>query len=104
MATELYGYFDGRQDLKPEEEMAANREYYIERYKLPFKIAVEPQLDPAGRTAAARETNQGKYFLGGVPQSVLLDKQGIVRQILIGWDPANETRLTKQIERLLKDR
>jgi thiol-disulfide isomerase/thioredoxin len=106
MATQLYGYFDKRQDLKPEEELAANREYYLEHHKLPFKIAVEPRLDFSDRAAteaARRETNEGKYFVGGIPQIVLLDKQGVVRQILIGWDPANETRVTKLIEQLLKE-
>ena len=106
MTTELYGYFDKRQDLKPEEEMAANREYYLEHHKLPFKIAVEPRLDYADRSAAEaarRETNSGKYFVGGIPQIVLLDKQGIVRLVLIGWDPANEARVTKLIEQLLEE-
>jgi thiol-disulfide isomerase/thioredoxin len=106
MATQLYGFFDKREDLKPEEEMAANREYYLEHHKLPFKIAVEPRVDYADTTAAEaarRETNSGKYFVGGIPQIVLLDKEGIVRQVLIGWDPANEARVTKLIEQLLNE-
>ena len=106
MATELYGFFDKRQDLKAEEEMAANREYYLEHHKLPFKIAVEPRLefsDRASGEAAQRESNGGKYLVGGIPQIVLLDKQGVVRQILIGWDPANEAQMTKLIEQLLKE-
>jgi thiol-disulfide isomerase/thioredoxin len=108
LSTQLYGYFAERQDLKPEEELAAIREYYVEHYKLPFRIAVEPQFDLSDKTAAAgaawRETNEGKYFGGGYPRSVLFDKQGIVREILIGWDPASEARLFNMIERLLKDR
>lgn len=106
LATQLYGYFDKRQNLKAEEELAANREYYLEHHKLPFKIAVEPRLDFSDRAtaeAARRESNEGKYFVGGIPQIVLLDKQGTVRQILIGWDPANERRITKLIEQLLKE-
>jgi len=106
MVTQLYGYFSTRQNLKPEEEMAANREYYLEHHKLPFKIAVEPQLDFSDRAAAEaaqREMNDGKYVVGGIPQIVLLDKQGVIRQILIGWDPANEARITKLIEQLLKE-
>ncbi len=107
MSTKLYGYFGGRQDLKPEEEFAANREYYLERHKLPFKIAVEPQLDLSDQTAAAdaawRASNEGKYFVGVFPQHVLLDKRGIVRQILFGWGSANETRLMRMIEQLLQE-
>jgi thiol-disulfide isomerase/thioredoxin len=108
LSTQLYGSFAGRQDLKPEEEVAAIREYYVEHYKLPFKIAVESQFDLSDKTAAAeaawRETNEGKYYGGGYPRSVLLDKQGVVRQILIGWDPATEARLINMIDQLLKER
>jgi hypothetical protein len=105
MATELYGYFDRREDLKPEEEVAADRDYYIEHHKLPFKIAVESKMRTSeGKPAAEQsESNSMKYIVGGIPQIVLLDKQGVVRQILIGWDPANEARMTKLIEELLKE-
>jgi hypothetical protein len=34
---------------------------------------------------------------------VLLDKQGIVRLVLIGWDPANEARVTNLIGQLLEE-
>jgi hypothetical protein len=93
--------------LKPEEEMAAIREYYLGDHKLPFKIAVDQHIELSDRTAAAeaarRETNYGKYFVGGIPQIVLLDKQGMVRLILSGWSPDNERRATKLIEQLLKE-
>jgi hypothetical protein len=68
---------------------------------------VEPQLDLSDQTAAAdaawRASNEGKYFVGVFPQHVLLDKRGIVRQILFGWGAANETRLTRMIEQLLQE-
>jgi thiol-disulfide isomerase/thioredoxin len=106
MSTQLYGYFAKRQDLKPEEEIAANREYYLGHHKLPFKIAVDPHLDLSDTTAAEaarRGTNHGRYFVGGIPQIVLLDKQGFVRLILTGWSPDNERRTTRLIEQLLKE-
>jgi hypothetical protein len=103
MSTQLYGYFAGRQNLKPDEEMAANREYYLRTHKLPFKIAVDELSELPDRTTERRETNSGKYFVGGIPQIVLLDKQGIVRMILVGWGPDNEMRATRMIEQLLKE-
>jgi len=103
MSTQLYGYFAGRQNLKPEEEMAANREYYLRTHKLPFKIAVDEFSELPDRTTERRETNSGKYFVGGIPQIVLLDKLGIVRMILVGWGPDNEMRATRMIEQLLKE-
>lgn len=108
MSTKLYGYYGVQEDLKPEEEFAANREHYLERYKLPFKIAVEPQVNMSDQTAASdvawRETNEGKYFVSVFPQHVLLDKRGNVRQMLFGWSSANEARLKKMIVLLLQEK
>jgi thiol-disulfide isomerase/thioredoxin len=105
LATQLYGYFEDSQELKPEAEMEANRKYYIERHKIPFKISVQarPERTKDGVGVSGEESNESKYFVGGIPQIVLLDKRGVVRQILIGWDPANESRVTQLIEKLLKE-
>lgn len=103
-STQLYGFFDKRDDLKPEEEIAADREYYAAHHRLPFKIAIEPR--PAfseNGSPPAREDNEAKYFVGGIPQMVLIDKQGNVRLVMIGWDPANETKMTALIEKLLSE-
>src|SRR5262245_43047950 len=105
LATQLYGYFEDSQELKPEAEMEANRKYYIERHKIPFKISVQARPDRTkdGAGFSGADLNESKYFVGGIPQIVLLDKRGVVRQILIGWDPANESRVTQLIEKLLKE-
>lgn len=107
LATELYGYFEQQENLKPDQELAADREYFAGKYKLPFKIAIEPRQDFSDRTpagdAARREFNMSKYRVGGIPQIMLIDKQGIVRHILIGWDPANEEMINREIEQLLKE-
>lgn len=107
LATELYGYFEDRESLKPEDEVAADREYFIGKYNLPFKVLIEPRMNFADRTpageAARQEFNQFKYRVGGIPQIVILDKQGVVRHIMVGWDPANEELVTKELDRLLKE-
>jgi len=105
LATQLYGYFEDSQELKPEAEIEADRKYYIERHKIPFKISVQarPERAKEGKVVSGADLNESNYFVGGIPQIVLLDKQGIVRQILIGWDPANESRVTRLIEKLLKE-
>ncbi|HMV50236.1 MAG TPA: TlpA disulfide reductase family protein, partial [Blastocatellia bacterium] len=94
-STQLYGFFEKREGLKPEEELEADREYYAKHHGLPFKVAVEPRLIFTETGApSAREDNEAKYFVGGIPQMVLIDKQGNVRMVMIGWDAANETRMT----------
>ncbi len=104
-ATLLYGFFEDRQELKPEAEMEANRKYYIEQHKIPFRISVQnrPERAQGGEAAPGNGLNESNYIVGGIPQIVLLDKQGTVRSILIGWDPANEGRVTRLIEKLLKE-
>lgn len=106
MSTQLYGYFADRPDLKPEEEVGADRDYYINKQKLPFTIAVDPFVDNMDKSAEAlakqRESNYGRYFVGTYPQTIVVDKEGIVRLILRGWGPDNESRTIKMIEELLK--
>jgi len=107
LATELYGYFENRENLKPEDEIAADRDYFLGKYKLPFKVAIEQRMNFSDRTpageSARKEFNQSKYRVGGIPQIMLIDRQGIVRHILVGWDPANEEMVMREIDRLLKE-
>lgn len=39
----------------------------------------------------------------GVPAFVILDKRGVVREALVGWDPAHEARFQTLIDELLKE-
>lgn len=103
-STQLYGYFEKRENLKPEEEIEADREYYAKHHRLPFKIAIEERpIQSESGEMQARDNNETKYFVGGIPQMVLIDKQGNVRMVMIGWDAANETRMTQLIEKLLSE-
>jgi len=103
--TELYGFFEKQQNLNPAQELAADQKYYVEHHAIPFKVAVaEASPDPrSAQSQTLPPTNENKYFVSGIPQIVVIDKQGIVRSILIGWDPANEERLTSLLDRLLKE-
>lgn len=96
-STELYGFFDKQQSLNAEAEVAADRAYYLEHHKIPFPVAIQAK---AG--APQSVTNEKQYLVGGIPQIVLLDRSGVVRMIMVGWDPANEERTTRLIEKLLK--
>jgi hypothetical protein len=102
--TKTYGYFGERSGLTPEDELAANREYYVDHHGLPFKIAMAESKMEASReanSASRREANEARYLVSGYPTIIVADKQGIIRLKMGGWDPANETRLTRLIEKLL---
>lgn len=102
--TQLYGFFDKQEDLKPEDELAADREYYVNHHQVPFKIAIESRpINSENGSPDVREDNEARYFVGGIPQIMLLDKQGIVRLVMVGWDPANEAKMMQMIEKLLSE-
>jgi len=92
--TQLYGFFEQRRPLNAEEEIAADRDYYLRQHSLPFKIAISPEGDLP---------NDRHYVVGGIPQIVVIDRQGIIRRIMTSWDPANEARLGQLIEKLLAE-
>ena len=49
------------------------------------KVVYEPQKDP----------NDVAYEVGGIPQIQLIDKHGVIRLIMVGYDNANEAKLSK---------
>jgi thiol-disulfide isomerase/thioredoxin len=107
MATNLYGYLGERRPLTPEQEVEADREYYAGEHELPFKVAINALRMPArpGTTAAATGPSLDElYRVGGIPQLMIVDKHGVIRQIVTGWDHGNTERFTRYIEELIKER
>ncbi len=102
-ATELYGFLGRQRPLTPEQEIAADKKYFTEEHGLPFTIAIENQRPAGGPnvTTPPPAMNGDRYKVGGIPQIVVIDKQGKIRLIIIGSDPAAEARLNKLVERLL---
>lgn len=95
-STGLYGQFESKQ-MDQASELAADRDYYVGRWGIPFKIAVQP-VDARGTI------NEMRYAVYGIPQIVVIDKRGVIRQITIGWDAGNEARLGALIDRLVAER
>ena len=105
MATQLYGYFENRRNLPPEAELAAIREYFP-KHGIAFPIAVSdniPMIVENGRPVRKVNINDANYNVGGIPQIQIIDKKGVVRLIMIGYDEANEERLAVLISRLLNE-
>ena len=102
MVTSLYGYIGTRQKLTPEEEVEADREYFGKEHALPFPVAINP---PAKQVAGsyAQPKPDTDYRVGGIPQIIIVDKKGIIRQIVTGWDQGNTARFSKFIDQLLKE-
>jgi len=60
--------------------------------KQTFKLTVA--LDAEGKVGEA-------YGVEGIPQTVLIDKDGKVRAVHVGYDPAMRVQLVKQLEEML---
>jgi thiol-disulfide isomerase/thioredoxin len=103
MATQLYGYFENRRNLAPADEMAAIREYFP-KHGIIWPVAVSDNLPPGmdnGRPVRTLNVNDASYKVAGIPQIHIIDRAGVIRLIMIGFDEANEPRLSAMIQRLL---
>jgi hypothetical protein len=96
MATNLYGYFQGRQDLTADQEIEADRDYFTGHLGKAVRVAI------AGPATGAAPNDAG-YHVRGIPQVHLIDKQGIHRLIMVGFDPSNEERVARMVDRLLAE-
>jgi len=108
LATELYGYFGTERPLTPEQEFDRDRDYWA--HEVPgVPVAVEnprplPVRNADGSYVIVENANDKAYEVGGIPQIHVIDKQGRIRLIMVGYDDANEKSLATLIEKLLKEK
>jgi thiol-disulfide isomerase/thioredoxin len=103
MVTSLYGYIGTRQNLTQAQEIEADKVYFGTEHALPFPVAINP---PPVRVAGGPYTQpkpDTDYRVGGIPQIIIVDKKGVIRQIVTGWDQGNTERFSKLIEGLLAE-
>jgi thiol-disulfide isomerase/thioredoxin len=98
LATQFYGYFQTERPLTPEVEFERDRAYFAE-HGLDVPIAVGDAM-----TRTAPNPNDAAYKVGGIPQIHLIDKQGRIRLVMVGYDDANEAKLATMIETMLKEK
>ena len=108
LATELYGYFGTERDLPAAVEFERDREYWAHE-GLNVPIAVGDDTPPGVRGADGnytyvRNPNDAAYEVGGIPQIQIIDRNGRIRLIMVGYDDANEAFLSELIEKLLKEK
>ena len=108
LGTRLYGYFEAERNLSAEDEFARDKKYFAE-HGMNVPIAVGDQVFAkvvAGKVeySPAPEPNETSYKVGGIPQIHLIDKKGNIRLVMVGYDDANESKLAKMIEDMLKEK
>ncbi|HXT68799.1 MAG TPA: TlpA disulfide reductase family protein [Vicinamibacterales bacterium] len=108
LATRLYGYFEREQNLDAATEISRDRTYFAEHH-LDVPIAITERITGAVKNGVVvyspgPDPNDTAYKVGGIPQIQIIDKQGRIRLIMVGYDDANEPRLAKFIEQLLGEK
>jgi len=105
LAVSLDGVFEGTQMTTPDQEVAANKRYFVEQHKFNFPIAIQnPALRAQSPSPTVAAANDQQFHIRGLPQFIVVDQKGIVRAVLVGWDPyGNRGRaLTAIVQHLLK--
>ena len=103
MVTQLYGYLGTQRPLNPEQEVAADRVYFGTEHALSFPVAINPQIKPGADGKYVQPKPDTEYRVSGIPQIIIIDKRGIIRQIVTGWDQGNTERFGKLIEQLMNE-
>jgi thiol-disulfide isomerase/thioredoxin len=108
MGTRLYGYFEAEKNLTPDVEFARDKTYFAE-HDMNVPIAVGPlvtvkAVDGKVQYLPEQDPNDVHYKVGGIPQIHLIDKQGRIRLVMVGYDDANESKLAKMIETMLAEK
>jgi thiol-disulfide isomerase/thioredoxin len=104
-ATQFYGYVGAKRNLDPAAELAADEEYFGVEHGIHFPIAVADQpAPPKPNERHVPNPNDDRYKVGGIPQTVIIDKNGTIRRILTGWDTGNAQRLPALLTELLKEK
>ena len=101
MVTDTYGFIGDKAPLKPEQEVAEDREYYVTQHGLPFKIAINP---PLARNDTGTQNNNRRYAVNGIPEIIVVDRKGVIRAMVVGWDKGNEERLSALVEKILAEK
>ena len=55
------------------------------------------------KSACVQPKPDTDYRVGGIPQIIIVDKHGIIRQIVTGWNQGNTERFSRLIKGLLAE-
>jgi thiol-disulfide isomerase/thioredoxin len=101
--TRTYGYFESERNLTAEQEIERDKKYFA-GYGFTHPIAIGwPSFTIVdGKPVYQKDPVEESYGVGGIPQINVIDAEGSLRLIMIGYDDANEEKLATFIEGLLK--
>lgn len=102
-ATRTYGFFKENKNISIADEIAADRKYFHEDHKLPVTVAVVETPAKTEGAPAFVDPNADFYQCSGIPQFVVIDRNGIIRFVQVGFGKTAETELHKTVKSLLAE-
>ncbi len=87
--TTYYGYYKGDRNLTQDQEFA-KMAGYMEEWELPWPMVFSDRA------------NFEAYGVQGIPQYVVIDRQGKVHSITVGYNEALHAQLRKNVETALR--
>jgi thiol-disulfide isomerase/thioredoxin len=88
--TSYYGFFDKEQNLSQADEFA-RMSGFLEKYRIDHPVIY------------VEKTEFDKYGVPGIPQFVLIDKQGKVKAVQVGYDAPSFAEFRKKVEAAVKE-
>src|SRR5438270_6099322 len=89
--TKYYGYYKAEKNLSKDQEFAKLKDY-IDEWELPWPLIV------------GDESNFTSYGVGGIPQYVVIGRDGKVLSVTVGYNEALHNELSANVERALAQR
>lgn len=86
--TKYYGYYKAERGLNKDQEFAKLKDY-IDEWELPWPLVV------------GDNSNFENYGVGGIPQYVVIGRDGKVFSITVGYNEALHNELRANIEKAL---
>ena len=103
--TRTYGYFEQERNLTAEQEIERDKKYYASYgFTLPIAIGAPSSVMVDGKPKYQQDPVETSFGVGGIPQINVIDRNGNVRLVMIGYDDANEETLAKFIGELLRQK
>jgi hypothetical protein len=89
--TTYYGFYQNERNLTPDAEYA-KMAGFVKEWKFPWPLIFGDR------------SNFEAYGVGGIPEYVLIDRQGKVSSITIGYSEPLHRELRANVEKLLKEK
>lgn len=105
MVTNTVGSWGVQSVVPGPEEVAHLKDYYLNRHKIKYPIAIwEGQKKPTedGGMLPEKNVNYTNYSVYRTPFMCLVDAQGKIRQVIVGFTRDHEERIATKVRLLVE--